>query len=116
MDASETRQRILEAADGLFGELGFDVTTTRDIAERSGVNKALIHCHFGTKDDLLEALLDGYYGATISTSLRCWPARTTRSRWASMSELATGKPSWRSIAVVLYLLKVSAMFSTPPVW
>lgn len=63
MDASETRQRILEAADGLFGELGFDVTTTRDIAERSGVNKALIHYHFGTKDDLLEALLDGYYGA-----------------------------------------------------
>ncbi|MCC6332791.1 MAG: TetR/AcrR family transcriptional regulator [Myxococcales bacterium] len=61
MDATQTRERILGAADALFGELGFDVTTTRDIAERSGVNKALIHYHFGTKDDLLEALLEGYY-------------------------------------------------------
>lgn len=61
MDADLTRQRILAAADGLFGELGFDATTTRDIAQRSGVNKALIHYHFGTKDELLEALLEGYY-------------------------------------------------------
>jgi TetR/AcrR family transcriptional regulator len=61
MDADQTRASILEAADSLFGELGFDATTTRDIAQRSGVNKALIHYHFGTKDDLLEALLEGYY-------------------------------------------------------
>lgn len=61
MDPDQTREKILEAADQLFGELGFDVATTRDIAERSGVNKALIHYHFGTKDDLLEAVLDGYY-------------------------------------------------------
>ena len=62
MDADLTRLKILEAADGLFGEKGFDVTTTRDIAARSGVNKALIHYHFGTKDDLLEALLEEHYG------------------------------------------------------
>jgi len=61
MRPEETRERILVASDQLFGELGFDVTTTRDIAARSGVNKALIHYHFGTKDDLLELLLDGYY-------------------------------------------------------
>jgi len=65
----ETRERILGAADELFGQLGFDVTTTRDIAARSGVNKALIHYHFGTKDDLLEALLEGYY-ARLATALR----------------------------------------------
>lgn len=61
MDADQTRVKILEAADALFGELGFDVTTTRDIAQRSGVNKALIHYHFGTKDELFEAVLEGYY-------------------------------------------------------
>ena len=61
MKPEETKARILEATDHLFGELGFDATSTRDIAERSGVNKALIHYHFGTKDDLLEVLLDGYY-------------------------------------------------------
>lgn len=61
MTPDETKTRILSAADQLFGTLGFDATTTRDIAAKSGVNKALIHYHFGTKDELLEALLDGYY-------------------------------------------------------
>lgn len=61
MKPEETRARILEASDALFGELGFDATSTRDIAERSGVNKALIHYHYGSKDDLLEVVLDGYY-------------------------------------------------------
>ena len=51
----------MEAADGLFGELGFDATTTREISERSGMNKALIHYHFQSKDDLLEALLAAHY-------------------------------------------------------
>lgn len=54
--------RILDAADELFGEVGFDATTTRRIAESAGVNKALIHYHFKSKDELLERLLDRYYG------------------------------------------------------
>ena len=57
-----TQDRILQAADELFGEQGFDATTTREIGERSGVNKALIHYHFKSKDDLLEAVLVRYYG------------------------------------------------------
>lgn len=61
MTQPETKTRILQAADELFGTLGFDATTTRDIAERSGVNKALIHYHCGSKDELLQELLDGYY-------------------------------------------------------
>jgi TetR/AcrR family transcriptional regulator len=56
-----TRERILDTADDLFGEKGFDAATTREIAERSGVNKALIHYHFATKDDLFRAVLDRYY-------------------------------------------------------
>lgn len=61
MNPEETRARILAATDALFGELGFDATTTRDIAGRSGVNKALIHYHFGSKDELLTSLLEDYY-------------------------------------------------------
>jgi len=55
------REKILKAADELFGSSGFDATTTREIAERSGVNKALIHYHFKSKDFLLEHLLDLYF-------------------------------------------------------
>ena len=54
------RDQILEAADHLFGEYGFDATATRHIAERCGVNKALIHYHFSNKQGLFEAVLDRY--------------------------------------------------------
>ena len=55
------REEILNAADKLFGEVGFDAASTREIAELSGVNKALIHYHFKSKDGLLENVLDRYY-------------------------------------------------------
>jgi AcrR family transcriptional regulator len=61
------REKILEAADSLFGEVGFDATTTREIAERSGVNKALIHYHFKSKEGLLASLLDQYYRQLATT-------------------------------------------------
>jgi AcrR family transcriptional regulator len=69
MKADETRTRILAATDELFGQLGFDATSTREIAERSGVNKALIHYHFGSKDELLVALLDDYYARLTAALL-----------------------------------------------
>ena len=55
------KENILDAAYRLFGEVGFDAASTREIALLSGVNKALIHYHFKSKDALLEAVLDHYY-------------------------------------------------------
>ena len=55
------REQILSAADQLFGEVGFDAASTREIALRSGVNKALIHYHFRSKEGLFLAVLDRYY-------------------------------------------------------
>ena len=65
----EARARILEAADALFGELGFDAASTREIAERSGVNKALIHYHFKNKEGLLASVLERYYEDLAATVL-----------------------------------------------
>ena len=48
-----TKQKILEAAIQQMVELGWSAVTTRRIAERAGVNNALIHYYFGTKDALL---------------------------------------------------------------
>lgn len=77
MRPDETRSRILAASDQLFGDLGFDATTTRDIADLSGVNKALIHYHFGSKDELLVALLDAYYDRLTASILAALGKRTT---------------------------------------
>ncbi len=61
MAGASTRDKILGAADELFGEIGFDATSTRLIGERSGINKALIHYHFKNKDALFHSVLERYY-------------------------------------------------------
>lgn len=54
-DPDLTRSRILEAAFALFVEKGFADVAMREIAERSGVTKSLIHHHFGSKEALWKA-------------------------------------------------------------
>lgn len=49
---------VLEAAADLFAERGPAATSIRDIAKRSSVNHGLIHRHFGSKDNLVGAVLD----------------------------------------------------------
>lgn len=67
--STTTRDSILEAADQLFGEVGFDGASTRRIGELSGVNKALIHYHFKDKSELWSSVLDRYY-ARLDGALR----------------------------------------------
>ena len=54
-DPEVTRQAILGAARDIFGESGFERATIRAIAARAGVDPALIHHYFGTKQDLFAA-------------------------------------------------------------
>ena len=53
--AGDTRAAILAAARSLFAATGFRGTTTRQIAQRAGVDVALIHHFFGTKAELFTA-------------------------------------------------------------
>lgn len=52
-----TRRRILDAADTLFRERGFDATTTREVATRSGVAAGTVFNYFSSKEALATALL-----------------------------------------------------------
>lgn len=51
-------QRILEAAGRLFAGKGFENTTVRSIAAEARVNHALIYYHWGSKKNLLAAVLE----------------------------------------------------------
>jgi AcrR family transcriptional regulator len=51
-NAEATKKSLLDAAQELFGQHGFDGTTTREIGERAGVDRALIARYFGSKADL----------------------------------------------------------------
>jgi AcrR family transcriptional regulator len=54
---STTRAEILAAARTSFAEVGYDRTSVRGVAARAGVDPALVHRFFGSKDDLLVAAL-----------------------------------------------------------
>ncbi len=49
----DLRQKILNAATELYAETGFRGTTTRQIAQRAGVNEVTVFRHFGSKTALL---------------------------------------------------------------
>ncbi|WP_046509069.1 TetR/AcrR family transcriptional regulator [Streptomyces odonnellii] len=52
------RQKILEAARTEFAARGYDKTSIRGIAKAAGVDPALVHHYFGTKDDVFEAAVE----------------------------------------------------------
>lgn len=53
----DTRESILDAARRLFADKGFDATTVRAIAADAGVDPAMIHHFWGTKEELFRATL-----------------------------------------------------------
>ncbi|MGQ2903326.1 MAG: TetR/AcrR family transcriptional regulator [Neoaquamicrobium sediminum] len=63
-DAQETKVRILNAAERLFAENGYDKVTLRGIAKEADAHLALIKYHFGTKDDLYRAIWTDRYAKT----------------------------------------------------
>ncbi|MBD5654793.1 MAG: TetR/AcrR family transcriptional regulator [Candidatus Eremiobacteraeota bacterium] len=56
----ETRARIFRATRELYASKGSRGTTTREVSERAGVNEATGFRHFGTKQQLIAAMLDHY--------------------------------------------------------
>ncbi len=55
---SDTRERILANARELFARNGIDKTSIRAIAAAAGVDSALVHHYFGTKQQLFVAAID----------------------------------------------------------
>ena len=57
-EEAQTEKLIKEKAKILFFQKGFLNATTQEIADEAGVNRALIHYYFRSRDLMLEALLD----------------------------------------------------------
>ena len=61
-----TRQRILDAAYGLFRRKGFTRVSMDDIATSTGVTKRTLYHHFESKDALLAAVLDAQHELALA--------------------------------------------------
>ena len=58
MVAADTRRQIVEAADQLFYEHGFEATSFADIAKAVGLSRGNFYYHFRTKDEILDAVIE----------------------------------------------------------
>ncbi len=57
---SSTKDKILDAAEHLFAITGFAETSMRQITSKANVNLASVNYHFGSKKDLIQAVMDRY--------------------------------------------------------
>jgi AcrR family transcriptional regulator len=59
-DAVRNRARVVATAETVFARLGTD-TSVEDVARAAGVGPATVYRHFPRKDDLISAVLRGYF-------------------------------------------------------
>ncbi|MEZ5967168.1 MAG: TetR/AcrR family transcriptional regulator [Planctomycetota bacterium] len=63
MTPTDTKARILDAAEQLFSQRGFAATSTRDITAAAAVNLAAVNYHFGAKAELVREVFRRRFGA-----------------------------------------------------
>lgn len=71
MGANETRQEIVDVADRLFYEQGFEATSFADIAKDVGLSRGNFYYHFKTKDEILSAVIERRM-ANTNAMLAAW--------------------------------------------
>jgi AcrR family transcriptional regulator len=67
--SSDTRQRLLEAARQVFGEMGYARATTRALAAAAGVTELTLFRHFGSKENLFAAVLEEYAAPAMTSNI-----------------------------------------------
>ncbi len=64
-----TRTRLLEAAARVYAARGFAGATLDEVAEEAGLTKGAVYGHFGSKDNLLVALIEEHLAAEIAAQV-----------------------------------------------
>ena len=77
---TETKDKILDAAERLIAEQGYAGTSLRQIIAEAGVNLAAVHYHFGSKEDLLDAVV----------LRKVTPVNDARLAWLDRAEAGSG--------------------------
>lgn len=67
-EAEERRNEILDTAEKLFGEKGFDGTSTNDILNEIGIARGTLYYHFKSKEDILDAMIERQTGRLIANA------------------------------------------------
>ncbi|HXP60357.1 MAG TPA: TetR family transcriptional regulator [Dongiaceae bacterium] len=105
-NATQTRERILDAAERLFAEHGLEGVSTRDITALAEANVGAISYYFGSKEGLVFAVFDR----------RLTPI--TRERLAALDgeERAAGKAGPKAEAVLRAYIRPAVEHALDPKW
>lgn len=99
--SQNTKCAILQAAEVLFAEQGYAQTSMRSITSRAGVNLASVNYHFGSKKNLIQAVLKQYFDVLMpqidSTLDALKPPRGEAGVNAVLSSLITPMLTLRNV-------------------
>ena len=98
MSADERREAIIAAVIPVFAAKGFRGTTTKDLAEASGVSEALIYRHFPSKESIYESIQS-----------RCCRQLTERAGELMIKM----EPSTSSLVFGVYLMVAGPLMGSP---
>lgn len=82
-----TKQRILDAAERLFGQEGFDGTSLRAVTTAADANLGAVNYHFGTKAGLLEAVVGRILGPATERQLAALDQLEARAAEPTVEDL-----------------------------
>ena len=99
----DTREAILRAARDSFAERGYDAASIRAIATSAGVDPALVHHYFGTKEELFLATIGSPFDPAqlIPTVLAGGDRGAARSGWCARSSTIWDNPVTGAAGVAL---------------
>lgn len=88
-----TKERLIDAAEALFAELGIAQTSLRDITQKALANLASVNYHFNSKEGLLQAVIER----------RFLPVNNERMRLLDQAEMAAPNriPSLESVVYAI---------------
>ncbi|WP_367873845.1 TetR/AcrR family transcriptional regulator [Luteolibacter sp. Populi] len=78
-----TKQRLIEAAEALFADEGFDRVSVRDITNKAAANVAAVNYHFGSREGLVAVVMARYTNPVTEERM---------ARLEALERRAGGKP------------------------
>ena len=84
---TDTKTRILDAAEKLFAERGFSETSLRLITSKAEVNLASVNYHFGSKKELIRAVLARYLNVFMPSAATEIKRLQTANEQASLNDI-----------------------------
>ena len=112
----DTKARILDIAEDLFSEKGYDSTGIDEIARGVGISKSVIYYHFKNKEQILGTIIESYFREIIQLKLekaKEFFADPTRLREAALGEMMSLMSSKKKTIRILLMESIKRKQDIP---